>query len=424
MEEQENAMPTIKAVLISVGGTPDPILFILRREKPHYVWYFCSKGSRPQADDIQRQLDWHPVHDFIELVRFEELGPCYKALRIAIPELLRKWKVKPEEVLVDYTCGTKTMSAALVLAGLEHFKRFSYIGGEQRDKGGLGVTVGGKERVFYQANPWSELAIREVEQAAHFWNSLIFEGAAEILRQAASVVPRSQLFNALADVCDGLAARHRLDFSGAVKQLGKVSRDLPLLFDGREDYGLIAFVKEAVKLCDDCKDSGNQTFLAEILDNSLRTARQHRFEDAAARLYRAIEMQGQIWLGEASGGAFHNGRLKKGSTLPEPLADRDFCRPRGDPPQVKLSLEELFRAAHLLGDTRVEGIIRDLERGWQGKLRTCTEKRNGSILGHGVQSISQKGFNEMKDIASEFLGFDLGRERHPIPGFDPRWLVG
>jgi len=54
------------------------------------------------------------------VARFEELGPCYRALRAEIPGLLRKWRIEPGEVLVDYTCGTKTMSAALVLAGLEH----------------------------------------------------------------------------------------------------------------------------------------------------------------------------------------------------------------------------------------------------------------------------------------------------------------
>lgn len=38
------------------------------------------------------------------------------------------------------------------------------------------------------------------------------------------------------------------------------------------------------------------TTLSELLDNVIRTARQHRWEDAAARLYRVIEMPARIRL--------------------------------------------------------------------------------------------------------------------------------
>ena len=152
----------IAAVLVSVGGSPAPVLFTLLKRRPAHVWYFCSADSRQVADDIHAQLDWRPDRDFIEVERFEELGPCYKELRAAIPALLRKWKVPAAEVLVDYTGGTKTMSAALVLAAIETFDQFSYVGGAQREQGGLGVTVDGREKVFYQANPWSDLAVREI----------------------------------------------------------------------------------------------------------------------------------------------------------------------------------------------------------------------------------------------------------------------
>src|SRR5437016_928967 len=106
----------ITAVLVSVGGSPAPVLHVLRQHRPAHVWYFCSSGSRQVADAIQAQLDWHPQARFIEVKRFEELGPCYRELRRKIPEIVAETKIKPVEVLVDYTGGTKTMSAALVLA--------------------------------------------------------------------------------------------------------------------------------------------------------------------------------------------------------------------------------------------------------------------------------------------------------------------
>jgi len=110
---------TVSAVLVSVGGAPAPIVHVVQRHRPLHVWYFCSNDSRKIADSVHSQLDWHPDRDFIEVEQFEELGPSYQALRTAIPDLLRKWKVPSSNVLVDYTGGTKTMSAALVLAASE-----------------------------------------------------------------------------------------------------------------------------------------------------------------------------------------------------------------------------------------------------------------------------------------------------------------
>jgi len=96
-------------------------------------WYFCSAGSRHIADEIHGQPDHHPDRDFIELERFEELGLYLREQRQVIPALPRKWKVQPSEVLVDYTAGTKTMSAGLVVAATEVLEQFSYVGGEQRE---------------------------------------------------------------------------------------------------------------------------------------------------------------------------------------------------------------------------------------------------------------------------------------------------
>jgi CRISPR-associated protein (TIGR02710 family) len=417
-----NAAP-IQAVLVSVGGSPAPVLFTLRKHRPKHVWYFCSGGSRDTADEIHAQLDWHPDRDFIEVERFEELGPCYRELWQAIPALLERWKVKRTEVLVDYTGGTKTMSAALVLAGTEFFDRFSYVGGEQRDKGGMGVTLDGRERFIYQSNPWFDLAIREVERAGDLWAGCQFDAAAKIFRETADrVPPHPHRFKTMAAVAEGLAARHRLDFRSAVKHFGGAVKELPLLFDGREDAGPLAFARASLEICIACSEGkASEVFLRELLDNALRTAAQHRYEDAAARLYRAMEMQGQIWIGDATGGIFQNGRVKPGNALPDSLAGLDFCTPdaRGE---VKLSLEQIYLALNRLGDDRAASVAADLARQDKSRWRQATEKRNTSILGHGVTPIRAEGFEAMKQIAAEFLGFDLSREMNPIPPLDSRWL--
>ncbi len=413
----------LRAALVSVGGAPDPILHMLGLHRPAHVWYFCSSESRATADQIHAMLQWKLDRDFIEVARYEELGPCYEALRAALPRLLGKWKIKPEQVLVDYTGGTKTMSAALVLAATELFQQFSYVGGRQREKAGLGVVIGGQERVLYQANPWSALAIREVERARDLWDHTMYEAAGRVLDETATRVASRRRFQALAKLADAMAARHRLDFKGAERLLGPLAGDIPKLYDGSSDFGLSALVRQAKAICDSCDQAAaTDNLLQEILDNTLRTARQGRYEDAAARLYRAMEMQGQIWLSEKTDSAFENGRLRKSRLAPAELADWQACQPdeRGE---VRLSSEQVFQALARLAHPQAQKIVEDIALGTRSRWRAATEKRNTSILAHGSNPIGQHGFQQMKNLAAEFLAFDLEAEANPIPPFDARWCM-
>ena len=416
--------PTITAALVSVGGSPAPVLHVLRQHRPAHVWYFCSAGSRANADDIQRQLDWHPAPRFLEVERFEELGPCYRELRRKLPDILAETKVPPAEVLVDYTGGTKTMSAALVLAAAELFQQFSYIGGEQREKGGLGIVLDGKERALYQGNPWTELAIREVERARDLWAGCQFETAARLLRQVAPRVPLRLRFEALATLADALAARHRLDFAEATRRLREAIGRIRPIFEANPAATPLPLAEKALQICERCSaPNASPTLLRELLDNALRTAAQGRYEDAAARLYRAKEMQAQLWLADATGGLFTNGRCKPENTaqLPDALKALPFCQPdaRGE---IKLSLEQSFLALNALGHEPARAIAADIALGVKSRFRAATEKRNASILAHGVQPIGADGFEQMKQIATDFLAFDLAREAHPISPLDPQWF--
>ena len=424
MNTASKPAPQITAALVSVGGSPAPVLHVLRQHRPAHVWYFCSAGSRANADDIQCQLDWHPAPRYIEVEKFEELGPCYRELHRKLPDILAETKVPPAEVLVDYTGGTKTMSAALVLAAAELFQQFSYVGSEQRDKGGLGIVLDGKERALYQGNPWAELAIREVERARDLWAGCQFEVAANLLRLVAPRVPLRLRFEALATLAEALAARHRLDFPEARSLFHQTIRQIRPIFEANPAASPLPLAEHALEVCQACAaDAASPALLRELLDNALRTAAQGRYEDAAARLYRAMEMQAQLWLADATGGLITNGRCKPENTaqLPDALQALPFCQPdaRGE---IKLSLEQSFLALAALGHERARAIAADIALDKKSRFRAATEKRNASILAHGVQPIGADGFEQMKHIATDFLGFDLTREAHPIPPLDPQWF--
>ncbi|RME72813.1 MAG: hypothetical protein D6781_01610, partial [Verrucomicrobia bacterium] len=89
---------------------------------------------------------------------------------------------------------------------------------------------------------------------------------------------------------------------------------------------------------------------------------------------------------------------------------------------IRLSLEQCFQALAALGHERARIIADDIQLGKKSRWRQATEKRNTSILAHGTQPIGKDGFEEMKTLAREFLGFDLSTQRNPIPPLDPAWF--
>jgi len=415
-----------KAILTSVGGSPSPIIYNIKQHKPEHLWFFCSCGSREIAEGILKEVkkdnDYSPNVRFIEIEQYEVLGPCYLELRRKIPELLKEYKIEPEEVLVDYTGGTKTMSAALVLAGMEKFSNFSYIGGEQRDKNGVGVVIDGKERWVYQQNPWNEFAIRDIEQAIYLWNNYLFEASSKIFEDIAKKVNAKHKFQAFAELALGMEGRQRFHFSEAVRIFKSVIAKLPSYYYGKNDFGLIELAKNSLRICEECAKEDEAKILRELLDNSLRTAKQGRFEDAAARLYRAMELQAQIWLREKTNGKFKQGRFVGNmSELPEALIGKEYCKP-DHRNQIKLALTNCIRALNDLGDERVKPIFNDMEVGEKSKWFGAIELRNSSILAHNLKPVTEKGFNSMKEVAAEFFRFDLSKEENPIPPMDERWF--
>ena len=315
------------------------------------------------------------------------------------------------------------MSAALVLAGVEVLDQFSYVGGNQRNESDRGVVKNGHEEVRLQPNPWASLAIREVERARDLWAHFHFDAAGDVLSKAAPRLPQPLLYETIADVARGLAARHRLDFKEAKTLLGKASKALPMLFDGKEDHGLTDFVSASVKVCEQCKSdhASNTILLQELLDNTLRTAAQHRFEDAAARLYRCMEMQLQFWLFEKTDGFFENGACKAVPKVwPAHLSALEKLQP-DEFGQIKLGLERIIRTLHDLGDHKVSQMIQDLDSP-TSELRNAAQSRNQGILAHGTTTVGPEGFQSLKTAASKFFPFNLAEEHNGIPPLDPRWL--
>lgn len=72
------------------------------------------------------------------------------------------------EVIVDYTGGTKVMALALVLATIKYGGDYAYINGTERSKDGVGIVVPGTEKVLFRSNPWNSIVYRWLHDIVPF----------------------------------------------------------------------------------------------------------------------------------------------------------------------------------------------------------------------------------------------------------------
>ena len=218
-----------KAIFISLGGTPAPLIHSLNHQKPDYICFFVSEESKSSIDkDIMPNLDFRPKnHDWIVTPSAESLSECFRVISKELPRILKRWEVAPKDLIVDYTGGTKTMSVALALATIESTSVFTYVGGIERTKEGVGVVLNGRERMWYLDNPWDEIAVLERKEAALLFNKARYSSAAEVFSRILEKVSESNrsFFQALKTFSEGYDLWDRFQHKKAKKKLFSI-RDI------------------------------------------------------------------------------------------------------------------------------------------------------------------------------------------------------
>ena len=229
-------MTTIKAMLISVGGTPEPLLKSIEHHQPEFVCFFASQGTNHISVKVCDLLGDTAggIRFATELVDNEnDLLECHQKAENAVKRIHAGGYAK-DQVVVDYTGGTKNMSVALALAAIEQGYFFSYVGGSRRNKGGVGIVESGHEKIHTHVNPWDFMAVREKRQAAQFFNSCQFKACRDVLNGLAeNASTRKNVFRKLALIAD---AFHRWDLFRHVdaQELFKKSRLQELAEDHEE----------------------------------------------------------------------------------------------------------------------------------------------------------------------------------------------
>lgn len=392
-------------MILSVGGSPGPIIASVNAQRPERVCFFVSPGSRPAIDDaILPGLDYRPLHhDWIETPDAEDLLACYRVLARELPRLSEKWRVPLAQFSVDYTGGTKTMSVALALATVRDATRYSYVAGTERTKAGLGVVVDGKERTLHQVNPWDALAVSARERAALMFDRGRYSAAAGEFEEVAARTSTGErsLYQALADLARGYAEWDRFAHSEAQKYLFKALKVLEPFAIGTGEPEWADLVERARQHAEILRElaTGRESRLlvADLIANARRRGDiEARYDDAVARLYSALEAAARHRLAERHG--IKTSAVEPGQ-IPEALRD-DFCR-RYMAPQgiLKLPLHASLMLLSGLGDD-----LGDRHRRREKEIGSLLDVRNASILAHGGRPVSEELYRRLFALVLEVAG--------------------
>lgn len=407
-----NHLPEYSLLIATVGGTYQPVVQSLLHWRPARVLFLPSTQSRSTVDEAVRDhgaRSGQPLnpgcYEVITIDDPQDFEGCLETFR-KLDEHVRNWTERGVEftVVVDFTAGTKCMSAALALQARRWPCRFSYVGGAVRTKDGLGTVETGSESVLHSANPWDALGFQAAEEFVILFDQLAFEQAARIadLSLRRVVAPsRKRELSALKLLAQAYDAWDRFDHSSAKTKLGDVERqrnDLASLLGEDAASRLLQHTRQNREYLQQLIDGSRPSrhLILDLLANADRCFQRGRLDDAVARLYRAIEAIAQLQLVMAHGIAGTD-RVPM-ERIPEPL--RTKFQDNEEDGHVKLGLQDAYALLDALGD---DIGARFKQAGLHEPSRSPLVVRNQSILAHGFQPVSQRVYEPLRDAVATLL---------------------
>ncbi len=391
-----------RILLLTVGGSLAPLVTSIKQLQPDFATFICSEdtetpGSYTQIPDILQEVGGIE-HEKI-LVSPDGPEDCIGKIMGKV-ESLRK-ENPDAEIMADYTGGTKTMSASLFWVAIHQNLQLFLTTGLRRDL--IAVVEGETTRRLPLSFPYYEELLENVDSLLKRFD---YASAGEMFHFALANYPFSpdeandlqrkleivEIFR-LWDVYDHLGA-----FRRAQPYRKALWKDYMCFWDkviGDRMKMEEDFKKEVEerKINIVAKDAPTKyAVVQDLLLNGERCAKRERYDDATARLYRAVEVLAQIRLFTKYGINSSNLDINK---IPEDKREK-YERKKDREGKIKLGLFDDYELLYDFGDEVGKKFK-------EGDVRGALERRNQSILAHGFKSINGKDYKKIKEKIEGFI---------------------
>jgi CRISPR-associated protein (TIGR02710 family) len=427
-------------LLITVGGSPAPILTAIQSLQPERTIFICSDGPRGSvsqivgegtpceirrgAEVVDRQPNiptqlglvdrFNPETDLVRLDNPDDLAECYQRIAAKIKAVYQE---NPDAYLyADYTGGTKTMSLSLGMAALDYGVALYLTTNATREN-----LIRVERGQSTERAPTTLLTVERIlnQDLPRFLQDFNYSGAIsslQVLLQSLELpADQKRHIRQLRDIYAGFEAWDRFDHLAAW--------DLLSMHMGQvQAYGL------ALKRVLSSRQAIEPNFQApatipghgyelveDLLLNAQRRAHQQRYDDAVGRLYRALELLAQIRLKQTYD--LETGDLDL-AKLPEPL--RDLYATDRNPSTAKVQIG-LMKSYALLSQLPDDPLGQHFQPQAE-RLQHALQARNYSLLAHGFTPITANTYQSSGQVIQTFIATALdalipSKQRHPLPQF-------
>ena len=235
---QEKVTDKVDYLIVSVGTSYEPIVLNISLLKPQQILFLYTDKTKKYLDKIVKtcrlelsSILMHRVHDTNPLDIYREIKHAFL-----------EWG-RPEQMYIDFTGGTKSMSAAAAMAGAMVNVQLVYIGTSDY-LADFRKPMPGSEEFYYIANPLRVFGDLEIEKAVILFDEKNFAGAREKLEELKERVPdpstRQQL-NFLYLLAGAYEQWDSLDFCRAYESMQKLNFELKRDFQIHADYILMDY---------------------------------------------------------------------------------------------------------------------------------------------------------------------------------------
>ena len=356
---------------------------------PNYVVFFASQRSKHTINYIEelfkKDNDEFILNEDYEIISIEvidDFNSCFEAFESKIWELDYSTD-KNYEIIMDYTSGTKTMSAAMACCGMFYSKDLISIGGDRS----TGEVSAGTEIINYQNlyKIYDKFALMRIRNN---FNSNRFMPCINILNH---IVDLSIHKDSLLNLCKAYYSWDNMEFEKAYEHLIKVDiKEIEFAEIRRDIKKNLNALGNIVK--SKSVNLKNCYILASLINNSIRKAEEYKYDDAIARLYRSFELIAQIELTKYNikSSDIDISVLKENKVSDEFIEDLEKTIEDG---KIRIGLSKDFLLLNELGNDLGKYYVEN-----ESLIKNTTQKRNNSILAHGLESQTKEDFDHFLEI--------------------------
>jgi len=422
-----------RIIILSVGGSPDPIVNAINFYKPDFVYFFCSSGktgsditiegeSRDRSKDPRVEcpkceyefIIKGPVEcpkcknefkikefkrksiisqvelsrDQYEIVRVDDpddFNLCYDKI-LELSKVIDK-RFPDADIKVNYSGGTKTMSTVLAHVAIMTEKwDLSLNKAERRDlvkirKGDTPVLI----------NKWGIFAEQCMQMVQRALSNYEYPLAAEII-SATFLHPFNSSYERklrkIKEICVAFDSWDKFNHKEALALL--------------EPYGKYysKYIIRLKKILKDIKGTGYE-MVEDLLSNAERRADQGRYDDAVARLYRTLEFFGQIRIEKTQGYELGQICVKQ---LEDDKLKKKYEKNMDNDGKILLALKKVYEFLFDINDP-----VGKVYKKHEGPLKDILRHRNASILAHGLTPLKKHDYIKTKEMVVGFI-FESAKE--------------